>query len=79
MGTYNEIALKLAPGTRLRRNRVKVVNVVIEDNVDAAVAKILLHPLAVLVRVDRVEKLRVRVDNGNLLVGERIFDLARIF
>lgn len=78
-GTYNEIAIKLAPGTRLHRSRFKVINVVIEDNVDAAVGNILLNPLAVLVRVDGIQKLSVRVDNGNLLVGERILNLARIF
>ena len=77
--TYNEIAVELAPRTRLHGNRVKVVDIVIEDDLDTAGGEILLDPLAVFVRVGRVEKLRVRVDNGDFLVGERVLDLTRIF
>lgn len=58
---------------------VKVVEVVVVDDVDTAGGKILLDPLAILVGVGRVEKLRVRLHDGNFLVGERVLDLARIF
>jgi len=62
----------------LYRSAVKVVDVVVEDNVDTAGGKILLDPLAILVGVGRVEKLGVGVNDGNCLVGERVLDLARI-
>jgi hypothetical protein len=56
-GTYNKIAVDLAARACLYRSAVKVVDVVVEDDVDTAGGKILLNPLAILVGVGRVEKL----------------------
>lgn len=56
-GTYNQIAVDLAARACLYGSAVKVVDVVIEDNVDATGGDILLDPLAILVGVGRVEKL----------------------
>jgi hypothetical protein len=69
----------VAPGARCSRNVCKVIDVVIEDDVDAAGSNIFLNPLAVFVRVSRVEKLRVRVNNCDLLLWECVLDLACIF
>ena len=41
----------------LYRSALKVVDVVIEDDVDATGGKVLLYPLAILVGVGRVKKL----------------------
>jgi len=56
----------------------KVVDMVIEDDVDATGREVLLESLAVLVRVHRTEQLVMLVHDGHLLVRERVFDLARI-
>jgi len=77
--TYNEIAVHMAAGACLYGSGVEVVDIIVEDDVHSALDKVLLDHLAVLVGVGRVEELRVRVDNGNLLVGERVLDLTRIF
>jgi hypothetical protein len=69
----------LAARACLYGRAVKVVDVVIEDDVDTAGGEILLDPLAILVGVARVEKLCVRVDHGDCFVGERVLELARIF
>jgi hypothetical protein len=55
--TYNKIAVDVAARACLYRCAVKVVDVVIEDDVDTAGGKILLDPLAIFVGVGRVEKL----------------------
>jgi hypothetical protein len=78
-GTYDEVALELAPRARHGGVGLKVVDVVVEDDVDATGSEVLLDPLAVFVWVSRVEELRVRVDDGNLLARERVLDLARVF
>lgn len=78
-GTHNDIPIELASGPRLHGRRIEVVDIVVEDNVNSAGGEILLDPLAVFVRVRGIEKLRVRVDDGNLLVGERILNFASIF
>ena len=77
--TYDEIALNLAPGTRLRGSGVKVVDVIIEDDLDTTRPNVLLDPFAVFVRIGSVEEHRVRVDDGNFLLGESVLDLASIF
>ena len=56
-GTYNEIAVDVAARACLYGSIVKVVDVVIVDDVDSAGGEILLDPLAILVWVARVEKL----------------------
>ena len=76
---HNEITLQLALRTCRCRNGVKVVNVVVEHDVDPAGGEAFLDLLAILVRVRRVEKLRVRVNNGDLLARERVLDLASEF
>jgi hypothetical protein len=77
--TYDEIALELPPGTRLGVGGFKVVNVVVEHDVDAARGNVLLHSLAVFVGIGRVEEHAVRVDDGDLLGRERVLDLTGIF
>jgi nitrogen fixation protein len=58
---------------------LQVVDVVIEYDVDTAGGNILLDSLTVFVRIRRVEEHRVRVDNRDLLAGERVLDLSSIF
>ena len=69
----------MAPGTRLGVGGFKVVDVVVEHNVDIAGGNVILDPLAVFVGISRVKKQRVRVDNGDLLVREGVLNLAGIF
>ena len=76
---YDEIAIELAPGTRLGVGGFKVVDVVVEHDVDTAGGNVLLDSLAVFVGIGRVKKHRVRVDDGDLLAGECVLDLAGIF
>lgn len=77
--TYDKIAFDLASGTRLDGRRVKVVDVVVEDDVDATSGDVLLCQLAVFLRVGSVEQLRVRVDDRDLLARISVLDLARGF
>jgi hypothetical protein len=77
--TYDEIALELAPGTCLGLGGFKVVDVVVEHDVDTAGGNVLLDSLAVFVGIGRVKKQGVRVDDGNLLARELVLDLAGIF
>jgi len=77
--TYDEIAVQPAPGTCLGRSVFEVVDIVIEYDVDTARGNVLLDPLTIFVRIRRVEEHRVRVDNGDLLAGERVHDLSSIF
>lgn len=77
--TYNEVAVELAAEMGRCRNGVKILDVVIEDDVDAAGNKVLLNPFAVFVRVEGVEESRAPVDDGNHLAGECVLDFTRIF
>jgi hypothetical protein len=76
---YDEIAVELPSRTCLGVGGFEVVDVVVEYDVDTAGGNVLLHSLAVFVGIGRVEKHGVRVDDGDLLAWERVFDLAGIF
>jgi hypothetical protein len=76
---YDEITVQWPLRTRRCRKGLQVVNIVVKHDIDSAGSDVLLDQLAILVGVGRIEKLRVRVNNGDLLARERVLDLASEF
>jgi hypothetical protein len=77
--TYNEVTVQFTLRTRRCRNGLQVVNVVVKHDFDSTGSDVFLNLLAILVGVGRIEKLRVRVNNGDLFAREGVLDLASVF